>query len=199
MGSVVDLSTPSRQIPDLMVVDTNLIIAHLLAHLHSPLPRTAARASYVFQTLQTINGIGLVTSSTLNEVVHFAIKAKYRLEVQSHLANLVAAYPNRSRFDWIDLYKIDPGILRRFGPDLEKLRQHLVENNLLFLQPEDWSPVPVGATRDSELVRVIGRYGLDSSDASLLLEAQQAGVFSVVTLDPDLTRSAADFDVYTWL
>jgi predicted nucleic acid-binding protein len=199
MGSVVDLAAPGHQIPDLLVVDTNLIIAHLMAHMHSPHPRTASRAAYLFRALQASNGIGLVTSTSLNEVLHFAIKAKYRLEVQSHLADLTAAYPNRSRFDWIDLYKIDPGILQSFGPDLERLRQHLIGSNPLFLQPEDWSPVSAGDSRDSELVRVIGRYGLDSSDAALLLEARQAGIFTVATLDPDLTRSAADFDVYTWL
>jgi predicted nucleic acid-binding protein len=199
MGKIVDLAVPGHQIPDLLVVDTNIIVAHLLAHMHSPLPRTASRAAYMFRTLKSINGIGLVTSSSLTEVMHFAIKAKYRLEIQNHIGDLAAAYPNRSRFDWIDLYKVDPSILRGFGSDLEQLRQRLIDNNLLFLQPRDWGSISSGDTRESELVRVIARYGLDSNDAALLCEAEHAGVFSVATLDPDLTRSAPDFDVYTWL
>jgi predicted nucleic acid-binding protein len=199
MGSGVDLTVPGSQIPDLLIIDTNLIIAHLLSNVHTPHPMTAARSAFLFRGLQASNGVGLITSSSLTEVMHFAIKAKYRLEIRNHLADLAAAYPNRSRFDWIDLYKIEPGILRRLGPDLEQLRQHLIANNLLFLQPEDWSPLAAGRSRDAELVRLIERYGLDSNDAALLLDAKQAGVLSVATLDPDLTRSAADFDVYTWL
>jgi hypothetical protein len=97
MGRVVDLSVPGSQFPDLVVVDTNLIIAHLLSNVHTPHPLTAARSAFLFRRLQAINGIGLITSSSLTEVMHFAIKAKYRLEIRNHLPQLATAYPNRSR------------------------------------------------------------------------------------------------------
>ncbi len=45
---------------------------------------------------------------------------------------------------------------------------------------------------------MIGRYGLDTSDCLILMEAARLGVRSVVTMDRDLLRAQSDFDIYTW-
>ena len=45
---------------------------------------------------------------------------------------------------------------------------------------------------------MIGRYGVDTNDAVIRLEARRAGISAVATLDPDMRRAAADFDIYTW-
>jgi hypothetical protein len=140
-----------------------------------------------------------VTLSCLKEVLHFAIKATYRSEIPNYLTGLGVAFPRQARYDWIDLYKIEPGILQGFHPDLTQLRRLMVAKHLLILQPEDLLRDPTGRSWEQALIDVIGLYGLDSSDASLLLEARKVSVFSIATLDPDLRRSAVDFDIYTWL
>lgn len=51
----------------------------------------------------------------------------------------------------------------------------------------------------AELVHLVGKYGLDSNDAVILMEAQRCGVADIVTVDRDLLRAPADFTIYTWL
>ena len=60
-------------------------------------------------------------------------------------------------------------------------------------------PLPAGVSYDRELIHLVGRYGLDTSDAAILLEARRAGVIDLVTLDLDWRRAHVDFDVHTWL
>jgi predicted nucleic acid-binding protein len=50
-----------------------------------------------------------------------------------------------------------------------------------------------------ELVEFVGAYGLDSSDAAILVEARRYGLTDIVTLDADMQRAQADFTIYTWL
>jgi hypothetical protein len=82
---------------------------------------------------------------------------------------------------------------------LEQLRQRLASHNVVIAGPDRLGPIPSGLAYDQELVRLVGRYGLDTSGAAILLEAQRLGISALVTLDPDMQRAQADFDVYTWL
>lgn len=70
---------------------------------------------------------------------------------------------------------------------------------MLFLAPDELGPIASGRSYDEELVHLVGTYGLDSSDALILMEAQRFGVTDIVSLDGDLQRARADFNVYTWL
>jgi hypothetical protein len=133
MGSIIDLSLPGARLPDFLVIDSNLIIAHFLTSLHTPYPETAARASRFFRLLEIDGGIGIVTLSCFNEVLHFAVKAKYRSEIPNYVTNLRIAFPKRVRYDWLDLYKIEPAILQRFHPDLAQLRQLMIAKHLTLI------------------------------------------------------------------
>ena len=75
----------------------------------------------------------------------------------------------------------------------------LIANGLLFLAPDDLGPITSGRSYDEELVHLVGTYGLDSGDALLLMEARRSGVTDVISLDADLQRARADFNIYTWL
>lgn len=75
----------------------------------------------------------------------------------------------------------------------------MIANGLLFAAPEDLGPIPSGRSYDEELIDLVGAYGLDSNDASILLEARQLGLADIITLDADMQRARRDFDIYTWL
>lgn len=199
MGSVIDLALPVSRLPDRVAVDSNLIIPRLLSGLHTPHPTTAVRVAQFFSLLGAGNSLALITPTVFSEVLHFAVTAKYRSEMGNHQPELVARFPAKRGFDWKDLYKINNEILQRFAPDLERFRRLLLATGIEFTQPHDLVPRADGRSFDEELVEMMGRYGLDSSDSAILWEAERAGVSAIVTLDRDLRRAAVDFDIYTWL
>lgn len=199
MGRIVDLSLPGVQRPSRLALDSSILIPQFLSAFHTPYPLVASRVGRLFTLLQASGAAGLVTSTVANEFFHFAIAATYKSELPNHRARLAAQFGPRRSYDWHQLYKIDCTILQRFGPGLERLRRLLITNNLLFLQPGDLTPIASGRSLDEELVHLIGRYGLDTSDPAILLETQRFNTFSIATLDQDMQRAVADFDVYTWL
>lgn len=196
-GRVVDLSVPDAQFPDPIVVDTNLIVERLLVPLlGSPRQQTAVnatRAARFFHELNLNNGTGIVTPTIFKEFVHAAIRFKYRQEQ----LNMRAAGQQPPGL-WQELYKQDATILQGFASDLEQLRQLISANGLLFLPPEQLGPIASGRSHDEELVHLAGRYGLDSNDASILLEALRYGYTDLITLDTDMQRAQSDFTIYTW-
>jgi len=199
MGRIVDLGLPGVQLPSPLALDSSVLIPQFLTAFHTPHPRVALRAAQLFALLQSSGAVGIITSTVANEFFHFAITATYKAEIPNHHANLVAHFGRRRGFDWKDLYKIDGTILQRLDSDLERLRRFVRGNGLVFLQPDDLMPVASGRPLDEELVHLVGLYGLDTSDTAVLVEAQRAGVSSIATLDQDMHRAVADFDVYTWL
>lgn len=94
---------------------------------------------------------------------------------------------------------MDATILQDFLPELEELRLLLSANGLLFIAPDQLGFIVTGRSYDEELVHLVGTYGLDSNDALILMEAQRYGVTDIVSLDADMQRAQADFNVYTWL
>lgn len=200
MGSVVDLSAPGVRLPEFVAVDSNVLAVRFLAPDPEPEAPAVAQTETFFRAMQATGGVGIVTPTAFGETLHVAIKVWYRSELANHRPALEAHYGPRRRnqYSWVDLYKLDAGILRAFEANLEDLRRRLVAANLWLLAPDRLGPIPSGLPYDEELVRLIGRYGLDTSDTAILLEARRAGVSAIVTLDRDLRRAAIDFDVYTW-
>ena len=49
------------------------------------------------------------------------------------------------------------------------------------------------------LSRIRSSYGIDTNEALILMEASRLGVRSIVTMDGELLRARADFDILTWL
>ena len=199
MGSVIDLSVPGAQMVDPVVLDANVVVARFLSSYPGQLRSGPPRAAQFFRSLIANNRFGFVTPTAFNEVIHAAIRAKYQQEVASPRPALVAAYGTRRRYSWLDLYKIDPSILPRYTTVLDQLRRRLVSQNVVVAGPDRLGPIPSGLAYDQEIVLLVGRYGLDTSDAAILLEAQRLGISALVTLDPDMQQAQVDFDVYTWL
>ena len=140
-----------------------------------------------------------MASTSLNEVLHYVVKTGYRIELPNHRADLIARYPNVRRHGLEHLFQARSDLLKQLVPDLHSIRQLMAANDLLCLQPDDLGPIPSGRTLDEEVVWAMERYELDSNDAAILVEAQRAGISSIVTADADLRRAWLDFDVYTWL
>ncbi len=202
-GSVVDLSGTNLHVPDVIMVDTSILVERLLASFpDGVLPSTVAvnaeRARWFFRTLASSGGIGLVTPTVFTEFIHAAIKARYKYERRRLGATALQTY-GRPINDWLALYKLDPTILQTYLPVMMQFRLWLTLNGLLILGPEDLTPLDSGRTHGEELVRLVGRYGLDSGDAAILLEARRVNVTDIVTLDADLRRAQSDFTIYTWL
>jgi predicted nucleic acid-binding protein len=130
--------------------------------------------------------------------VHVAVRSKYKQERSRLRATLQRTY-KRPIDSWLDLYKQDEAILQAFLTDLEQLRLRLIASGLLFVPPEGLGPIASGRSYDAELVHLVGTYGLDSNDALMLMEAQRIGVHDIVTLDADMRRAQADFNIYMWL
>ncbi|MDQ3693000.1 MAG: PIN domain-containing protein [Chloroflexota bacterium] len=202
-GSVTDLTVAGARFPDPIIVDTNLIVEFLVAPLIEgrPLPRTTAnarRADQFFSELHDGNGTGLVTPTVFNEVIHISIRFKYK-QVWFELRTGSRATYRRPIRDWTDLYKQDRTILQSFSADLQRLRQRFVANGLHFVAPDELDAIASGRTYDDELLHLVGTHGLDSNDALILMEAQRYGVTDIITLDSDMLRARADFNIYTWL
>jgi predicted nucleic acid-binding protein len=199
--TLIDLNVPGNQIPELVIVDTNIIVERLLASYPVPASMNSTRAITLFRHLSANNGVGLVTPVAFIELIHVAIRTRYEQAIPSHLGVLATAYGSRpnKKYRWIDLFKLDATILQRSGPYLEQLRQLLVANNLLFVGPEDLGAIPSGKPFDEEIVSMAGQYGLDTSDAAILLDARRLGILDIVTLDADLRRAQADFNIFAWI
>lgn len=142
--------------------------------------------------------MGLVTSVSLNELFHFMLKSRYRVELPNYRTDLQARYPNVRRHGWEHLFKARSDLLRQFAPGFERIRRLMIGSRLLALQPEDLGSITSGRTLDEELVWTMERYELDSNDAAILIEARRAGVTAIASSDADFRRAQLDFDVYTW-
>ena len=199
MGSVINLAVPGAHVVDPVVLDANVVVARFLSSYPGQLRSGPPRAARFFRSLIANDGIGVVTPTAFNEVIHAAIRIKYQHEVASHRPALIAAYGPRRRYSWLDLYKIDPSILPRYATVLDQLRRRLASQNVAVAGPDRLGPIPSGLAYDQEIVRLVGRYGVDTSDAAILLETQRLGISALVTLDPDMQQAQVDFDVYTWL
>lgn len=206
-GSIVDLALPGVALPPEVIVDTSLVMPQLLTAFYTPQPFEASRAADFFRLIgRTTGSVGLVTSTVVREVFHFALVARYKMEEPAHRPALHAHYgipmrPPGQRpytFRWDQLYKMDATIAQRLGGDLVALCRQLTRAGLLFLQPDDLAPIPSGSGLEQEILRLMTRYGVDSNDAAILEEAQRAGVLAVASLDRDIQRAQADFDVFTW-
>lgn len=199
IGRVIDLSAADVRLPARLVVDTNLIVTHLLTGYHTPFPEATERADRFFFLLQTQSVVGLVTQTIWTEVAHFALAAAFRRAVPQYREELARMLPAKRRPDWRDLYKVRPDLIVAFLPGITRLREAILLSGLTFLQVDDLRPIPSSRPFEVAIAYLMGRYWLDTSDIAILLDAQRAGVVSVATMDRDFRRAHLDFDIYTWL
>jgi hypothetical protein len=92
MGRVIDLSVPGAQVVDPVVLDANVVVARFMSSYPRQLRSGPPRAARFFRSLLANNGIGVVTPTVFNEVIHAAIRAKYQQEVAAHRPALAAVY-----------------------------------------------------------------------------------------------------------
>lgn len=199
-GSVVDLSRPFVSLPDPIAADANLIIARFHEFFPGQDPSRGARVQDLFRHLLRTDQQAVLTPVVFSEIVHVAAKKTYEQLVRGDRAGLSRQF-GVSVASWQDLYKLDPEPLRHLAPLLNQLRQVLTANNIVVVDPDDLRrPSSPGALHfGDELIDRMTRYGLDSSDAMITLEASRLGISAIATLDRDMRRAAPDFDIHTWL
>ena len=97
-----------------------------------------------------------------------------------------------------EAYKRFPEFLKTIEPQLQHLKILLIVNGLRFIPPSELSSLPNTNNYDDHLIATCCRYGIDTGDAQILIEAQQLGIDSIISMDFDMQRAKADFDIYAW-
>ncbi|MGH2533201.1 MAG: hypothetical protein ACRDJW_12955 [Thermomicrobiales bacterium] len=198
-GQLIDVGQSGVRLPTPLVVDTNIVAARLLAPYYPPHPETAHRADQFFSLLRTQGAIGVLPAVACREFFHLAFRGLFRLALPDYRLALMAARPTKRRFNWEVLYKLRPDLIDQFLPTLEGLLPLLEINRLTVMQPWEVAASSMGLRYEHDLLRLVGRFRVNTNDAAILMQARQAGITSIATLDADLRRAAGDFDVYTWL
>lgn len=203
-GSLTDLSRIDPPLPSRLVIDSSTIIDWLILETRTaiasapPTPAQQPAARFVSRLVsQRVSG--LVTPTSLAEILHFVVKSRFRAELPNFRDDLRRRYPDVRRYRWEHLFKTRSDLLAEFIPGLDETRQLMSVNNLFVLQPDELGPIPSGRTLDDELIRTMARYELDSNDAAILIDARRAGIPAIASSDGDFRRAQLDFDVYTWL
>lgn len=139
----------------------------------------------------------IVPPTAYSEFLHTMIRFRYERELRERRAEIRERYGARIT-SWTGLYKRDSSVLRHHVLELERIRAGLASNHISVISPNELAPLRSEQQFDKELIRMVGRYGLDTSDCLILMEAARLGVRSIVTMDRDLLRARDDFDIYTW-
>jgi predicted nucleic acid-binding protein len=197
-GSLVDLSARAAPLPDPVVVDTSVVVAAMLALDKQQNPIHIVRAAELFSELLTGDHHAIFPPTAYSELLHVSIRIRNQQELKLNRHAILARYGTRIS-SWTELFKRDPTIAQQHAAELDQLRRRLVASNIVIAGTDDLGPISSGLPHDVELVRLIGRYGLDTNDAAILMEANRLGIYDIVTMDEDLRRARMDFNVYTWL
>lgn len=197
-GSVVDLMQPDVTIPDPVVLDTNVVVEWIQTSNQQP-SRQMLRARSFIQRLIRSNQEAILTPTGYSEVLHFAIMARYKSVFKQQGKVALAARYGVNISDPRRLFKQDSSILQQYAASLNVLVGSLTGANVAIAEPDEFGPIASGRSHQRELLHLVTHYGLDTSDALILMEASRLGVRSIVTMDGDMLRARADFDIYTWL
>lgn len=191
VGRVFDLSLPATPLPPRIIVDTNVLYERMRASRSTPASIPTLREAQVAALLTQIRrerSLALVPPTVVNELVH--------TEIRLHLT--AVGQSRRPPQSWRQVYKLDPTVLGTLRADLIIMRQLMVSSGLRFVSPDDLAPIGFGISYEQRLIETCCRYGLDTGDAGILVDAQRLGVDAIMTMDADLQRALPEFDIYTW-
>lgn len=188
---------PQADLPGRLVVDANVVVGWAGRAFQQSRSGQDEQAEEFVKSLEARTIDAIIPPMAFAEIVHTMIRFRYEHELRTKREELAKRFGMRIT-SWTLLYKLDQSILRHFLLELERLRVRKAAAGLIIASPNDLTPLPADQPFEKELVRMIGRYGLDTSDCLILMEAARLGVRSVVTMDRDLLRAQSDFDIYTW-
>jgi len=199
-GNLVDLSQPGAVLPDVLAADTNVVVAYLRRQFPEEFPLHVARATAFFSQVRENNVTCVLTPTVFGEVLHTLVQKTYRRMTKGNRAALSAVYGVQID-GWSDLLKEDPAPLQALGREFTTLREALLAGGIAIIGQEDLDFIayPPRQHFSQELIDRMVRYGMDSSDAVITIEASSLGIDAIVSLDRDMQRALPDFDIYTWL
>jgi predicted nucleic acid-binding protein len=198
-GRIIDLRNSGSALSGPVILDSNVVADRLLASFGFRQSRDVSRAHQFFHHLRQSNVPAILTPTAYSEFIHIVIKAVYKEARAAHQSTLSAHFGRTGGFSWVDLYKIEPSILKENSGMLRALRERLLAENVVLLDPADLIASSAMDHYTIALPELVLRFGLDTSDATILFEAQRIGIYAIATFDRDMRRAAADFDIYTWL
>ncbi len=193
-GSLFDLSDLAVELPARVAVDTNVLATRFF----SPSAITPAlalrrqRIAGLIRQMRRVRSAGVLMPTVYVEFIHLAIRSRYRRDLGVYASEI------GGKKSWELLFKTRPDLLRAYEPYLRRFPDIFESMGMLVLQPEAFASS--SSTRyETALINVVLRHALDTSDASILLEMERAGITALVTEDADMTRAASEFDIYAWL
>jgi predicted nucleic acid-binding protein len=201
-GNIHDLSAGASLPPD-FVLDTNILFEVLR-------PSQSVqnnRALSVFHTLQSNSTmVGFVSPISVQELFHVhlrnSLKATLKQNWSQFQPGISREFPHITsvtQANWTHLLKAYPAQVRGLSGDFAKIVKSLRALNLYIIQPQELSWTSSSPPYEDELRDYMTRFGCDSADAAILLDASQIGVRHIVTLDRDFRNAKSHFEVYTWL
>ncbi len=199
-GRVVDLSHPGIVIPDPIACDTNVVVAYVRHAFPGEDAEHVARATALFGQIIARNQSCILTPTVYSEVLHLFVKKTSERLLNGKAAQFSAQFGVRIN-SWSDLLKANPAPLRALNQHLPLLRQALLANNMVIVGQEDldFASNPPALPYGEELIARMLRYGMDTNDIVITMEASSLGIDAIVSMDRDMQRASLDFDVYTWL
>lgn len=186
-GSIVDLNRSVVRLPDAMLLDSSVIVPLFLPILRRSGPVLAASQARVssFLAAASQGTLAFIAQSSFAELAHLVLRKRFTDDSAAH-PDPTTGRPLPS---WSRLYKQRPELTRRYADEIGAFRLALAAVEIEILQPDDLGPIGRGRRYEHELIRLVRRYRLDSTDAAVLMEAQRAGIESVVSEDPDWRRA----------
>lgn len=188
---------PQASVPQTVILDASVVVAWVVKTFHQASSRQGDQAEALVTRIARESTTAILTPTSYSDCIHALIRLRYQRVLRERRNELMERYGTRIT-SWVMLYKHDISILRQHAVEFEWVRQSFASNNIAVASPNDLTPVAADQPYDRELLRLIGRYGLDTSDCLILMEAARLGVRSIVTMDRDLLRARDDFDIYTW-
>lgn len=198
-GNVLNLSLPGVVIPDPVAADTNVVVAYLRHAFPGEDPLHVARSTALFGQILARDQSCVLTPTVYSEVLHVFVRRTYQRFLRGNHAQLSAQLGIRIR-SWSDLLKVDPAPFRALQDHLPLLRQALLANNMIIAGWEDLDAThnPPAMHYSEDLIDRMLRYGMDTSDVVITMEASSLGIDAIVSMDRDMQRAVPDFDIYTW-
>lgn len=189
-ATLIDINDPNLQFPDLLVLDSSLVLELGLSPTdHHPNHLAAINFLRRLEYLAKRGEVMPLLPLLAFEECYFKI---CRLEIESYLSSI-----NNNEF-WRNYYKQNPEVLERARATINNFYRILQAFPIVIVEPEDLAALPIDTEQRlaDRMGEMIFNFAVLPKDATILSNAERLGIDTVATLDSDWAR-ADGFKVIT--
>ena len=180
MSALMNLADPQVPLPDILVVDTSLL---LVLRSGSRQRHQAAVQTFLRRVgNECLDGNMLCLAPTL------VLEECYFKIIQGHIERITRA--------WHQHYKNNPQVIQQSVAAITRFHQRVLAIPITIVTPEDLALTQPSNTLEERMRHFVSTCNLLPKDAYILAVAERLGVDNVATLDSDWQR-ATQFTVYT--